>query len=279
VLNMITRKQPTWQNQENTSPSDYLDADIGDNVKLSPLGVFNEMTAEVIRYGESKQDLWQALRQIGENKLGFYGRAAMVGATQTTSTGQHVKGFWNTVGHMGEAAAPMPLTFGPVVRDAGSRLMGGKTDPARSADYRKLAASLMGMKAQVDQTTESKLYSLAQKFVAENKLSAQTEFHEQTDEPSYSKLRSELKLGNEAGAKQVLEGLRKEGKSERQIIEAMSRWMASTYTGSRRNEVLWLRSLTPEELDMYRQAVVSRKDLYKKWIQFYTSSRNANTRP
>ena len=86
-------------------------------------------------------------------------------------------------------------------------------------------------------------------------------------------------MGNEEQARRVLDGMRKEGKSERQIIEGMSRWMHSTFTGSRRNEVLWLRSLTPDEMAMYRQAVTGRRELYRKWLDFYSQDKQANTRP
>lgn len=275
VVNMITRKQPTWQNEEGHK----WDADIGDNVWVNPLSVFNEITHEFIRYAQSKEKFWDAARQIGENKLGFLGRAALVAATDTSPTGQYLSTDKAVAKGVAQQLLPVPVTAGPVWQGVGSALTSGKIDPPRAADLRRSGAAAFGIKAEVGQTQESMLYGMAQKFVKANKLSSDPEHHEQTDEPSYSKLRSELKLGNEAGAKQILEGLRKAGKSERQIIEGMSRWVTSSFTGSRRNEVLWLRSLTPEELGVYRQAVVARRDLYRKWLSFYTSDRNANTRP
>jgi hypothetical protein len=275
VVNMMTRRQPTWQNEEGHK----WDADIGDNTWINPLSVFNEMTHELIRYGEGKDKFWDAARQIGENKLGFIGRAALVGVTDTTGNGQYITTTPGVLKEMGKQLIPTPVTAGPAFQGIASAATGGRINPPRQADLRRSEAALFGIKAGVDQTAESKLYTMAQKFVKANKLSASMEHQEQTDEPSYSKLRSELRLGNEAGARNVLEGLRKDGKSERQIIEGMSRWLATSFTGSRRNEVLWLRSLTPDELAMYRQAVTARKDLYRKWLAFYTADKQANTRP
>lgn len=275
VINMITRHQPTYQNEEGHK----WEADIGENTWINPLSVFNEMAHELIRYGETKDKFWDALRQIGENKLGFIGRAALVGLTSTTSNEQYLTTTSGVLKAAAQEAMPVPMTMGPEVQQMGSMLTGGRINPPRAADVRRSEAALFGIKAQVDQTEESKLYTMAQKFVKANKLSADMQHPMQTDEPSYSKLRSELRLGNEAGARNILEGLRKGGNSERQVIEAMSRWNSGSFTGSRRNEVLWLRSLTPEELSMYRQAVTARRDLYQKWLAFYTADKQANTIP
>ena len=275
VVNMITRGKPTWQNEKGHE----WDADVGDNVWISPLSVFNEMTHELIKYGESKEKVWDALRQIGENKLGFIGRAALVGLTDTTPDGKYLTTTPAVAKAMAEQLAPTPVTASPFFQEAGSVATGGRINPPRSADLRRMGAALAGVKADVGASPDSSLYASAQKFVKVNHLSTETEHHEQTDEPSYSQLRKELQLGNEEQARRVLDGMRKEGKSERQIIEGMSRWVASTFTGSRRNEVLWLRSLTPDEMAMYRQAVTGRRELYRKWLDFYSQDKQANTRP
>ena len=57
VLNYIYRGQPTWKNKEK---GHMWDAYLGDNVWLSPLAVFNEITGDMIRlYGRNpKRGTW-----------------------------------------------------------------------------------------------------------------------------------------------------------------------------------------------------------------------------
>jgi hypothetical protein len=275
VINMITRRQPTWQNGE----GHQWDADIGEDVWINPLSVFNEMTHELIRYGEGKQKFWDAIRQIGENKLGFIGRAALVGVTDTTPTGEYQTTTAGVVKSSAEQLIPTPATAGPAFIGAASALSGGRINPPKPSDYVRSGAALAGIKANADPTLDSKLETMARKFVKKNKLASDPETHQVTDEPSYAKLRRELTLGNEGQAHQVLAGLRESGKTEAQILTAMRRWVNTGYTGSRRNDVLWLRSLTPEELEMYRQAVAGRQQLYKKWLSFFLSQRQANAKP
>ena len=67
VVNLITRKKPTWENEEKDHK---WDADFG-VVWVSPLSVFNELTHDILRLSETKPKVWDAIKQVGENKLGF----------------------------------------------------------------------------------------------------------------------------------------------------------------------------------------------------------------
>ena len=132
VINLINRRQPTWQNP----PGHKFDAEVGDNVWLSPLAVFNELTADLIRLNETKPKAWDAIQQIGENKLGFWGRAGMVLATGKGASGQYKS---TTAGLLGEAAkqfVPSPISFGPAARAVGqcSCTIAGQSEPAGQVD-------------------------------------------------------------------------------------------------------------------------------------------------
>ena len=111
VANMITRGTPTWSNPE---PDHKWDAWIPGNIWLSPLAVFNELTADIVRISETKQRKWDAIQQVGMNKLSFAGRFATVLASGSSPTGE----YQSTTGGVLKTAAtqliPIPISIGNV---------------------------------------------------------------------------------------------------------------------------------------------------------------------
>ena len=109
VANMITRGTPTWSNPE---PDHKWDAWIPGNIWLSPLAVFNELTADIVRISETKQRKWDAIQQVGMNKLSFAGRFAMVVASGSSPTGEYQS---TTAGVFKTALTqliPLPISVG-----------------------------------------------------------------------------------------------------------------------------------------------------------------------
>ena len=104
VVNLITRGQPTWMNQEKEHK---WDADFGNNVWLSPLAVFNELTGDLLRLGQTKPKAWDAVQQVGENKLGFFGRAGIVLITGKSYNGEYQS---TTAGVLQNAASQLVPT-------------------------------------------------------------------------------------------------------------------------------------------------------------------------
>lgn len=266
VINMITRRQPTWNNEEGHK----FDADLGNGVYINPLSVFNEMLHEFIHYNETKPTAWEAVRQIGENKLGFFGRAAMVLATNKGPTGQTQT---SSMGALKTAAAqlfPIPITFQTGAQWIGNTLTGGSSvDPVNSQQLMKAAASFAGVKADIAPKLDFAMKQKAMDFVKAKHLAQDVTAPDITDQPSYAKLRHELTIGNMGGANQVLEDLRRNGVKDQDLIAAMKTWVKAPFTGSRRNELLWLHSLSPGELAQYQQAVAMKYDTYKAFVNFY----------
>lgn len=266
VINMITRRQPTWDNEEGHK----FDADIGGGAYINPLSVFNEMLHEFIHYNETKPTAWEAIRQIGENKLGFVGRAALTLLSNKGPTGELQTSTMGAVKTAAMQLLPIPITLQTAIRGGMNMASGGKIgDPVNQGDINKAAASLLGVKADIAPKVDFAMKQKAQQFVKANHLSQDMASPELTDQPSYAKLRHEVSIGNNGGAQQILEDLRQNGVKDRDMLGAMKTWLKAPFTGSRRNELLWLHSMSDDERQQYHQAVAMKYDTYKQFVDFY----------
>ena len=260
VINLINRRQPTWQNEKGHK----WDAEVGDNVWLSPLAVFNELTADLIRLNSTKPKTWDAIQQIGENKLGFYGRAAMVLATGKGAGGQYKS---TTAGVLGEAArqfVPSPISLGPLARAAGHALAPGLVSPNPPGKLTQSIYSSTGLKTHIGQDAEGQMRQSAARFnQAHGKTAPDIQY---TDDPSYSQLRYLVKIGDRAGAAKMLKSL---GKTPQQIMLAMREWARRPFTGSNRAERLWVAGMTDEERAAYTQAVNEKMQEFTNFENWY----------
>lgn len=266
VVNMITRRQPTWDNEEGHK----FDADLGNGVYVNPLSVFNEMLHEFIHYNETKPTAWEAIKQIGENKLGFFGRAGLVLLTDKSPTGEVQTSSMGALKTAAMQLLPTPISFQPPIQWAENKLSGGRlADPVQPEQLTKAMASLAGVKADIAPKIDFAMHQKAAAFVKANNLKNDTTAPEMTDQPSYSKLRHALTLGNTGGASQILEDLRGKGVKDEQLISAMKTWVKAPFTGSRRNDLLWLHSMTDNERAQYHEAIKARYDTYRQFVDFY----------
>jgi hypothetical protein len=260
TLNLITRRQPTWQNNEKEHK---WDAYLGDNVWLSPLAVFNELTGDITRLIETKSKAWDAIQQVGENKLGFYGRAAMVLATGKSSTGEYQTTTAGVLKNAAEQLLPTPISFGTIGKAIGHAVapsLVGAVPPGRVLAQ---AFSSMGFKTHTGMSMETRMEQSAEAF---NKAHGKNDSAVigYTDEPSYAQLRYYLSIGDQANARKILNQLEKT-RPIGHVIKAMSTWSRRPFTGSQRSERLWLAGMSDEERAQYQQAIDQRYDLLNKF--------------
>jgi hypothetical protein len=270
VLNMITKGKPTWENEDKEHK---WDAYLGDGVYLSPLAVYNEMVHDFTRYMETKPKMWDAIQTIGENKLGFYSRAALVLATDKSPTGEY---HTTTAGVLGAAAKtilPIPIT-GRGIGGAAASIIQGQAPTPR--EYKGLL-SVMGLKGEVERGIVTRVQSDARKYVQDNHLKSDTVQISMTDEPSYQKMRFALESGDIKGAKALLDELEKT-KGDAAIIKAMTIWEKAPFTGSLKNERLWLSHMTDGERKQYHDAVLERAAQFSRWRDFFMKNK-ASSRP
>jgi hypothetical protein len=269
VANLITRGQPTWMNKEKEHK---WDADVF-GVWVSPLSVFNELTHDIIRLNQSKDKTWDAIRQIGENKLGFYGRLGMVLATDKTPQGEYI----STTGGIARAAAsqliPTPISFGKPIRAIASTLAPGTVAPNEPGQVMRQTLATIGVKGQVARQPIDDIQKMASKFAVDNGLRPDSVELTATDQPSYAKLRHELFVGNDAGATQMLQQLRQQHHGqpdfENRLVQNMSTWARRPFTGSYEGEQKFIDSLDKDDRQLYTKAQQQRMDFFNQFERWY----------
>jgi hypothetical protein len=237
------------------------------------LSVFNELLHDVIRLNESKDKTWDAIRQIGENKLGFYGRAAIVLATDRKPSGEYLT---SSPGVIGEAAAqliPTPITFGKVGHALASAATGGRIPPLEPGQAWRQGLATMGIKGQLASQPISDIGRKASKFAEQNGLRPDAVELIATDQPSYAKLRHAIFIGDEKGAARLLVALRKQHAQtpdfDNRLVAAMSNWARRPFTGSYKGESMFIDSLDADDRELYEKAQQQRMDIFNKFADFY----------
>jgi hypothetical protein len=225
AINLITRRQPTWKNEEEGHKWDAWIPDAtgkSEGFFMSPLSLFNEVTHDVIRLTGNKPTVYDAVHQIGENKLGPYGRAAMIFATGETPDHRKITSTAGVAKEMGKALIPVPISLGKVAQ-AGLASVGVGQAPAPGSVQRQAMSSL-GVKTEPAPTASSQVYKKADEFVKENGLQNTSGWQQvQTDELGYSDLRHASEAGDKKGFEAALEKLR-QTRTDDQIYKAMKLW-------------------------------------------------------
>lgn len=272
AINLISRRQPTWKNDD---PWHKMDAFIPDptgetdGFYMSPLSIFNELSHDLIRYIGSKKKTWDAIQQIGENKMGPWGRFMMVLWNAETPYGEKLT---TTPGVTAEAAkqlVPMPLTFGKGLQQLGHVIAPGIVKPVPRGQMFRQAVASMGVKIEPGPTSIQAMYQLADRFLVKNDLKKGTGWEQvPTDEPSYSKMRTAIWNHDDAGARRVLVEMLKTH-SHTDITKAMQIWLRRGFTGSTRNEKSFKDSLSESEWKTYQDAQQKKQQLYNQWLDWY----------
>ena len=260
AMNLITRRQPTWKNEEDGHKWDAWIPDVtgkSEGFFLSPLSLFNEVTHDVIRLTSNKPTVYDALHQIGENKLGPYGRAAMIFATGETPEGRKITSTGGVAKEMGKALIPVPISLSKVAQ-AGAAAVGIGKPPAPGSVQRQAMASL-GVKTEPAPTANNQIYKKADQFVQDNGLGRSAGWQQvQTDELGYTDLRHAAATGDKKSFNAALEKLR-QSRTDEEIYHAMKLWNGRAFTGSKAVEKYFLSDLSDKELEMYSRARLERQ--------------------
>jgi hypothetical protein len=270
VINLITRGKPTWKNEEEGHKWDaYLP--VGETgVWLSPLSVFGEITHDLIRLSESKATTWDAVRQIGENKLSPIGKMLLVLGSGETPQGRKIGSTAGVLGNAASQLAVSPISFGVPARALAHRFFPNQVSPPPAgALFRQIASSGMGIKLQQGQTAIQEVSQLARTFMQKEGLVKDSGWTQiMTDDPNYSKLRTAVKLGDVPEAIKQLKGLQKTH-TDQEIFKAMGIWAKKGFTGSKKNERMFLYSLSDRDLDLYNKAMEAKYKEYSQFLDFY----------
>lgn len=114
LINLATRKKPTWQNEEKDHKLDAWIPDVTgktDGYFLSPLSVVAELTHDFIRYSSRKDTGLDVAAQIIDNKKSPFARAGTVLYSGKDYSGTKILGTWNRVKEAAWSLAPTPIPF------------------------------------------------------------------------------------------------------------------------------------------------------------------------
>jgi hypothetical protein len=271
VSNLITRGKPTWDNEEKDHK---WDADFG-GVWVSPLSVFNELTHDILRLSETKPKVWDAVKQVGENKLGFYGRVAVVLATDRSPSGEYITTTPGVIKSAAEQLLPVPISFGKAIHAGASFVTQGRVPPLEPGQLQRQVMATLGIKGQVASQSVDSIQHQATLFAQQDGFQPDSIELQATDQPSYSKLRHAIFIGDQRGAQAMMAQLLRTHTPE-QITRAMSIWSRRPFTGSRKAERLFVDSLDDGGRNLYTKAQHQRMDIFNQYVSLVDANQLAN---
>jgi hypothetical protein len=229
-----------------------------------------------MRLGETKPTVFDAIEQMGENRLGPIGKMANIFWKGQAPTGER---YTSTAGRLGGGLAQItpfagasPIAFATPARAIGHAVAPGTISPNQpGALPRQLMSTLAGVKVQPGQSELNQAYRLAQNFMKKEGLKKDTGWQQvMTDDPSYTQLRRQLRNGDETGAAKTYQALLKTH-DDKAIIKAMRLWAKHPLTGSQKHERTFLQSLSDKELEIYTKANEERQQLLNAFYDFLNS--------
>ena len=267
ILNLITRKQFTWQNEEKGHKLDAWIPDFTGKTPgyfISPFSVAAELTHDVIRYSHWEPDVLSVASKILANKASPLARAGKVLTTGRDWNDQKLVGAWEKAKAAAWALAPAPIPVQPMIK-------GG---PAGQAQRQAFGSA--GFKIEPAPTAQDQIFEMVNEWKKNNrdpKLRQQLErFEREQMAPSdYKPLKQALIKEDKESARDEYLKLKEMGKTGPQIRREFQ--TPKPFTGSAENDLKFYNTLTPQEKEVWKRAKQERRDLLKKFNSFDKTKR------
>lgn len=258
ILNLATRRQFTWQNEEEGHKLDAWIPDVTGKSKgffLSPFSVVAELTHDAIRYSHTEPSKLAVAARIASNKLSPIFRAGIVLLSGEQYDKRYIVNDWNRIKAAGIALAPTPIPASPILK--------GVEYPGQI--QRQLTAS-MGVKTEPAPTASTQIRDKARRFM-ESEGKKRDIIFQRTEEPGYGDLRNALRRDDKKEALKIINRLL-ESHKEKDIRETMKSAKDRAFT-SKKLETKFKDTLTDKELDLYDQARQESDDEYQKFLEVW----------
>ncbi len=266
AINLVSKGHFTWQNDEEGHSLDAWIPTPKGGIWISTLGVFAELTHDLIRLAETKPKAWDAITQIGENSMGPIGRLAHIGFSGRSPQGQQYTTTAGVVGGMAGELLPTPISLATPLRAA------GLGQPLRPGEVlQRGLATLTGTKSTLSTRPTQDIQRKAEKWLRSEGLKYEPMVFTPTDEASYAKLRGAVRNDDTAGAKKVLDELRKH-KTDAEILHALKLFSRHPFTGTFKNERAFLYSMDDKTLELYHAAQLEKFETYSKSVDLILST-------
>lgn len=252
IINLMTTGKPTWDNPAGHKMDAFIPDVLGhsNGFWLSPFSVVAEVTHDVMRYWDREANKSDILMDIIKNKTGplfAMSRDIFIGKD---FYGRPLGGLWDRSKQASVDGAPFPLMFRSLMTDY------------KGSNERKILGSL-GFKVEPVASKSNDIYGAARTFLREKGLP------ERPFTPSdYSKLNTALREGDKESAKVAYAELVKT-KSQKTVDHHFSNTMVTMpFTGSKKTEAEFRKSLDREQLDSYNKALEERRELVQRFHQY-----------
>lgn len=269
TINFITRGKPTWSNEEENHKMDaWLPVGGENGMWFSPFSLFAEISHDLWRLSHTKPTFMNALDQVAGNKESPLTRAVLILTQGFAPTGQKYMRSMEQVKAAGQALVPVPLTFGKLGQVALHKVIPSVVPPVPAQALTRQLFQATGIKLEPGETAYQRMSSLARNFMETNNYRKDTGWVQvMTEEPSYSKLRQQVRDGDEAAAKRTFEFLH-QNRSTSDILKAMHNWSIHPLTGSSEREKQFIQGLSDKELNTYTKAQEERFQSYNAFVDF-----------
>jgi hypothetical protein len=268
LINLATRHQPTWQNEEEGHKMDAWIPDVtgkSPGFFLSPMGVPAEITHDFLRYRQKRfDDSVEGAMQIAKNKMSPLMRAAWTLSTGETYKGR-VTGSWNRAKAAAISLIPVPIA------------VGGLTSDRPGATQRQVTSTL-GFKTEHAETHQQQIRDLYSRWAANNpdpKVRADFERERGAILPvsKYRDLDRALDLRDKDKILEAIEAVRPLVRKDADIKARMRPFSGEGYKSttkplfgeSKELEKKFLSELTDKQKELYDKAVEDRRE---RWLQF-----------
>lgn len=277
VINLIGtylkdgKPRPTWQNERGHEWDAWIPqiGAKGEGFYFSPLALFNELAHDLVRLIEQKPKAWDAVKQIGQNKLSPYGRLALVMATSQTPTGQYITTTPGVLGAAAQQLAPVPISFGKFMQAGAHLVAPGIVPPVKPEQIQRQTVASLGLKIEPVPQPALEMSRLATEFMKREYGKVETIHILPTTEPAYSGLRNALRNQDWRGAEKILKTLEKTH-TDNDIVKAMKLSARHPFTGAKKYEGEFIDSLTPQQRELYDRAVEQKEKEYQNFLEWFS---------
>jgi hypothetical protein len=270
AINLATRRKLTFQNPEEDHKLDAWIPDFqgGPGHWISPLSVFLETVHDVARYAMGdRKNAAEIATQMAANKLSPLGRALGVATTGYTPMGEKIPTTGGRLAETGKALIPIPITTAAGTRAIGHAVAPNLISPPPHGALQRQIYSSMGLKSETEKGPSALVARMADSFMERNNLKRDTGWTQvRTTDPSVSRLRSALRNEDYPTAKQIISTLLK-SRSQQSLVKGIKESIHRPFTGSLKNERLFVRSLTDEQRELYWKAQAERQEIYQRFVE------------
>ena len=260
IINYATRGTPTWDNPEEgigAKMSAWIPDIIsgGPGFFLNPLSLAAETTHVLMKGFERTGNYTDTLSSYLRSKGSTLAHPVADFVTGKTFLGKQIKPD-QMLNQMIKDAVPQPIIAGTLYA-AGKQAITGEPSEQFAGQYQKQIMSSFGIKPESAPSDESRIYTIARHFRAENNI----EDRQAATESPYRDLNHALNIGNKPEAKAAMEVLLKT-KTGEQIAKYYSKsYSTMNMFQSKAQQKEFVDSLNDEQRSTYEKAREKRKDI------------------